>query len=70
MNIRLMSAISKNSDTGYPFPCALNDQSQCVEYNEEYNSCREIGPIYANGVGLAGQSAFEERQTGYCQCCQ
>ncbi|WP_396643040.1 carboxypeptidase regulatory-like domain-containing protein [Methylomonas sp. 2B] len=65
----LGAGITASCDTGYPFPCPYATASQCLEYDEEYASCRGIGPVYQDGVANFGSSAFEERQTQYCECC-
>lgn len=65
----LGTGITASCDIGYPFPCALADQTQCTEYTDEYNACRGIGPIYRDGVQNLGGGAFRERQEQYCDCC-
>ena len=67
----LGAGITASCDTGYPHPCALADQSQCVEYEEEYNSCRGIGATYIQGVNTSfGLSAYQQRQREQCYCCK
>ncbi|MEY3288356.1 MAG: hypothetical protein RLZZ419_598 [Pseudomonadota bacterium] len=65
----LGDGITASCDIGYPFPCSGADASECVEYDEEYNSCRSIGPEYTNAVANFGGSAYKERQAQYCECC-
>ncbi|WP_262964897.1 carboxypeptidase regulatory-like domain-containing protein [Methylobacter psychrophilus] len=65
----LGDGVTASCDIGYPFPCSRADALECVEYDEEYNSCRSIGPEYTNAVANFGGTAYKDRQTQYCECC-
>ncbi len=67
----LVSGIDSSCDTGYPFPCNRPDQTECVEYEEEYNSCKGISSTFRDGVNSgSGMTAYKDRQTQYCACCK
>jgi hypothetical protein len=67
----LGTGITASCDTGYPFPCPHGDQATCQEYQEEYDSCRTIGPDYVRGVSTSfGMDAWRQRQRENCFCCQ
>jgi Glucodextranase, domain B len=66
----LGATITASCDIGYPAACPHATQAQCTEYQEEYNSCRGIGPVYLDGVSIGGLGAYQQRQRENCFCCR
>ena len=67
----LGAGITASCDIGYPLPCNRVDQTECAGYEEEYRSCKTIGPFYQGVVeSSVGSVAYQVDQAKYCYCCK
>ena len=55
----------------YPATCPYSGLAAvaCPAFFVERAACYSSSSLYATGVGGFGGSAYQNRQTGYCQCC-
>jgi hypothetical protein len=58
-------------EAAYPSTCPGSlGTLECASYHIQRADCFAYSGIYRAGLGAFGGSAFAERQTQFCQCCQ
>lgn len=58
-------------DVAFPSSCPSSlSVLQCIGYFAQRSDCYTFSDLYWSGLRVGGGSAYEERQTQYCQCCQ
>ena len=58
-------------EAAFPSTCPSSFGTlQCAAYQLQRLDCFAYSGIYRSGLGAFGGSAFAERQTQFCQCCQ